>query len=150
MITYLIPPVRHICLPVSVYAIFAAVNAPQDLLVMQKLNWRIYHAKVTGQIVQKLKRRETKSSTVHMSTKGWQQCTSHPIYIFAHTHGCAHTQYKSPFWNATPHIHICWFNFDALAQGNAYKPTKEPINYRGPGGDRTHDIHAYIHTYLLV
>ena len=31
-------------------------------------------------------------------------------------------------------IHICWFNFDALAQGNAYKPTKGPINYRGPGG----------------
>ena len=45
-------------------------------------------------------------------------------------------------------IHICWFNFDALAQGNAYKPTKEPINYRGPGGDRTHDIHTYIHTYI--
>ena len=38
------------------------------------------------------------------------------------------------------YIHICWFNFDALAQGNAYKPTKEPINYRGPGGDRTHDL----------
>ena len=37
-------------------------------------------------------------------------------------------------------IQICWFNFDALAQGNAYKPTKEPINYRGPGGDRTHDL----------
>ena len=37
-------------------------------------------------------------------------------------------------------IHICWFNFDALAQGNAYKPTKEPINYRGPDGDRTHDL----------
>ena len=37
-------------------------------------------------------------------------------------------------------IHICWFNFNALAQGNAYKPTKEPINYRGPGGDRTHDL----------
>ena len=37
-------------------------------------------------------------------------------------------------------IHICWLNFDALAQGNAYKPTKEPINYRGPGGDRTHDL----------
>ena len=37
-------------------------------------------------------------------------------------------------------IYICWFNFDALAQGNAYKPTKEPINYRGPGGDRTHDL----------
>ena len=33
-----------------------------------------------------------------------------------------------------------WFDFDALAQGNAYKPTKEPINYRGPGGDRTHDL----------
>ena len=37
-------------------------------------------------------------------------------------------------------IHICWFDFDALAQGNAYKPTKEPMNYRGPGGDRTHDL----------
>ena len=35
---------------------------------------------------------------------------------------------------------ICWFNFDPLAQGNAYKPTKEPINYRGPSGDRTHDL----------
>ena len=32
-------------------------------------------------------------------------------------------------------IHICWFNFDALAQGNAYKPTKEPKNYHGPDGD---------------
>ena len=31
-------------------------------------------------------------------------------------------------------IHICWFNFDTLAQGNPYKPTKEPINYREPGG----------------
>ena len=38
-------------------------------------------------------------------------------------------------------IHVCWFKFYALAQGNAYKPTKEPINYRGPGGDRTHDPH---------
>ena len=37
-------------------------------------------------------------------------------------------------------IHISWFNFDALAQGNAYLPTKEPINYRGPGGDLTHDL----------
>ena len=37
-------------------------------------------------------------------------------------------------------IHISWFNVDALAQGNAYKPTKEPINYRGPGGDGTHDL----------
>ena len=36
-------------------------------------------------------------------------------------------------------IHICWFNFDALAQGNAYKPTKEPINYR-----------TYIHTYIYI
>ena len=32
------------------------------------------------------------------------------------------------------HINVCWFNFDALAQGNAYEPTKEPINYR------THDL----------
>ena len=31
-----------------------------------------------------------------------------------------------------------WFNLDTLAQGNAYKPTKEPINYRGPSGDRSH------------
>ena len=37
-------------------------------------------------------------------------------------------------------VHICWFNFDALAQGNAYTPTKELINYRGPDRDRTHDL----------
>ena len=38
------------------------------------------------------------------------------------------------------YIHnLCWFNFSALAQGNAYKPTKESINYRAPGGDWTHD-----------
>ena len=43
--------------------------------------------------------------------------------------------------NSTAHtyihtyIHICWFNFDALAQGNAYKPTY---------------IHTYIHTYIFV
>ena len=35
---------------------------------------------------------------------------------------------------------ICWFNFDALAQGNTYKPTKEPINYRGLHGDWTHNL----------
>ena len=40
----------------------------------------------------------------------------------------------------TNKIHIWCFKFDALAQGNAYKPTEEPINYRGPGGDRTHDL----------
>ena len=34
----------------------------------------------------------------------------------------------------------CRFNFEALAQGNAYKPIKEPINYRGSGGDWTHDL----------
>ena len=38
------------------------------------------------------------------------------------------------------YIHICRFNFDALAQVNAYNPTKELINYRGPGGNRTHVI----------
>ena len=37
-------------------------------------------------------------------------------------------------------IHIYWFNFDALAQGIAYKPTNEQINYLGPGGDRIHDL----------
>ena len=37
-------------------------------------------------------------------------------------------------------MYICWFNFDALAHGNAYKPTKEPMNYRWPDGDRTHDL----------
>ena len=34
----------------------------------------------------------------------------------------------------------CWFNFDALAQGNAYNPTKEPINYHGTRGDWTHNL----------
>ena len=46
-------------------------------------------------------------------------------------------------------VHICWFNFDALAQGNAYKPTKEPINYRGPGGDRTHDLQP-VYMFVVV
>ena len=36
-------------------------------------------------------------------------------------------------------LHICWFNFDALTQGNAYKATKEPINYRAAGEDWTPD-----------
>ena len=38
------------------------------------------------------------------------------------------------------HIHNCWLNLDALAHRNAYKPTKELINYRGPAGDRTYDL----------
>ena len=51
-----------------------------------------------------------------------------------------HMNWVWTFFNNYIYIYICWFNFDALAQGNAYKPTKEPINYRGPGGDRTHDL----------
>ena len=51
------------------------------------------------------------------------------VHTYIHTYIHTHT-----------YILICWFNFDALAQGNAYKPTKEPINYRGPCGDRTHDL----------
>ena len=31
------------------------------------------------------------------------------------------------------YIYICWLNFDGLAQGNAYKPTKEPMNIYGYG-----------------
>ena len=54
-------------------------------------------------------------------------------YIYIYMCVCVYTYIHT-------YIHICWFNFDALAQGNAYKPTKEPINYRGPGGDRTHDL----------
>ena len=56
---------------------------------------------------------------------------AYTVYVYMHM--CVYTR-------ADRYIHICWFNFDALAQGNAYKPTKEPINYRGPGGDRTHDL----------
>ena len=56
-----------------------------------------------------------------------------PIYMHIYKH-------KYIYMHMHIHTHICWFNFDALAQGNAYKPTKEPINYRGPGGDRTHDL----------
>ena len=58
-------------------------------------------------------------------------------YIHAYMHTYTHTHIHT---HIHTYIHICWFNFDALAQGNAYKPTKEPINYRGPGGDRTHDL----------
>ena len=35
-------------------------------------------------------------------------------------------------------FHVCWFNLDAMALGNVYKLTKEPVNYRGPCGERTH------------
>ena len=62
--------------------------------------------------------------------KYWDTCEV-PWHMDTHT---PHTYYIYIY------IYICWFNFDALAQGNAYKPTKEPINYRGPGGDRTHDL----------
>ena len=37
-------------------------------------------------------------------------------------------------------MHICWFDFDALAQGNAYKATKGLINYHGLSGDQTHGL----------
>ena len=45
-----------------------------------------------------------------------------------------------PQQHDSTYVCICWFNFDALAQGNAYKPTKERKNYRGPGRDRTHNL----------
>ena len=64
-------------------------------------------------------------------TAVWHSHLTLAIYLFVVTH--IHTYIHT-------YIHISWFNFDALAQGNTYKPTKEPINYRGPGGDRTHDL----------
>ena len=69
---------------------------------------------------------------IHTHTRACMQA-----YIHAYMHACMHA-YMHTYIHT--YIHICWFNFDALAQGNAYKPTKEPINYRGPGGDRTHDL----------
>ena len=58
---------------------------------------------------------------------------------------------RQPVWNAQVSIStpVCVnfelppggiHNFDVLAQGNVYKPSKEPINYRGPCGDRTQDL----------
>ena len=67
---------------------------------------------------------------------GWMHACMH-TYMHACMHACIHT-YIHTYMHT--YIHICWINFDALAQGNAYKPTKEPINYRGPGGERTHDL----------
>ena len=71
--------------------------------------------------------------------KLWQLCKV--LYVFEHKmqYLLIHAPYTLIviFWHIS---NVCWFNFDALAQGNAYKPTKEPINYRGPGGDRTHDL----------
>ena len=42
------------------------------------------------------------------------------------------------------HEHNLRFDFDALVQGDAYRIviTKEPINYRGPIGDRPRLSHA--------
>ena len=99
---------------------------------------------------------EDQAKNLNSTARPYDQRAFSPL----HTHTYIHT-----------YIHICCFNFDALAQGNAYKPTKEPINYRGPDGDRTHDLqteatppaascpartlHAteiapYIHTCLLL
>ena len=75
-------------------------------------------------------------------SKGDKLCSSAECRIW--TRGTRHqiASRLNARWQTDIHtyIHFCWFNFDALAQGNAYKPTKEPINYRGPGGDRTHDL----------
>ena len=50
------------------------------------------------------------------------------IYIYTYVRTCVRT-YIRTYWS---------FNFDALALGNEYKPTKELINCRGPSEDRTH------------
>ena len=66
--------------------------------------------------------------------------------LLSHQHQHPNTDAHFGFQNARQfiyiytYIYICWFNFDALAQGNAYKPTKELLNYRGPGGNRTHAL----------
>ena len=33
--------------------------------------------------------------------------------------------------------HAYLFDYEAMAQGTAYKPTKEPLTYRGSSSDRT-------------
>ena len=62
-----------------------------------------------------------------------------------------------PVWNAQVsfprpvYVQFGLRYFDALAQGSAYRPTKKPINHRGPRGDRTHYIQTeapYMHTYI--
>ena len=59
----------------------------------------------------------------------------------SHIHTCMQTYIHSYI-----HTHIHTYIFigltvcDALAQGNAYKPTREPIDYNGHGRDRTHDL----------
>ena len=60
----------------------------------------------------------------------------------------ASSQFGKMLWNTVDMVCelilvqyvFVWFDFDALVQGNAYKPTKEPTNYHGPGGDRTHNL----------
>ena len=55
--------------------------------------------------------------------------------IRTYIHACMHRMYKFLSTYIHINIHIYWINFDALAQGNAYKPTKEPINYRELSGN---------------
>ena len=64
----------------------------------------------------------------------WQPVWNELVSIS--THVCVNFELRTGVGD----IHICWLKFDALAQGNTYKPTKEPINYHGPGGDQTHDL----------
>ena len=54
---------------------------------------------------------------------GSSDATQHLLWIFR--------------WAGKVILYLCWFNLYALAQGNACKPVKEPINYRGPSGDWT-------------
>ena len=59
------------------------------------------------------------------------------LFVHSSIHPSIH-QYMHTYIHT--YIHFFFFDFDALAQGNAYKPTKEQINYRGPSRDRTHDL----------
>ena len=76
------------------------------------------------------------------------------IQCWRHQHTKLFLQRLS-IWNEAHWIwfvynYIWWFNFDALAQGNAYKHTKEPINYRGSIWDRTHYPWLRQHCQLTV
>ena len=75
-------------------------------------------------------------NTIPMTCPRLHWTTDNPSRVSISTPMCINFELRP----GAGYIHICWFDSDALVQGNVYKPTNEPMKYRGPGGNRTGDL----------